>query len=1296
MSQPCPTRAELDSFQAGDLDEAALTAVASHVESCPNCQRSLETIIGDSADTVLAALLEESRPSPFAAEPACRVAIERVSALAGSATSDAEGAPTTIVLAGASTIAKDEALPLETIREYKLLTKLGEGGMGAVYKALHMRLDKVVALKVLPEGRMRDGGSVARFQREMKAVGRLDHPNIVRAMDAGDEDGTHFLVMEYVEGADLSQLARNIGPLPVADACELVRQAALGLQEAHEHGMVHRDIKPSNLILAQSPRKKSPPTLKILDLGLALLSEALSPDHQGLTSTGQMMGTIDYMAPEQGSDTHGVDIRADIYSLGATLYRLLTGAAPFAGEKFDTPVKKILALATKEPPAIQSCRSDIPPRLAAIIHKMLAKDPADRFATPEELAETLAPFCQSANLSALLERGAPDGQPATKSEAPTHEQISSPSADTAPRIDPARRPSQGKPKRGVFPRWPLVAAAVGGGALLLVLGVVFYLETLKGTIRIEINDDTIKVVLDDKGATFQGADKKHQIKVQSGEHGLTVTCGELKFYTDKFELRKGETLRLSVKLLLGKVEVVDVDKRKSLGQGDLPQLAKSGWHGWPKDAPAPAIAPFDAKQARKHQQEWANYLGVPVEYKNSIDMKFVLIPPGEFMMGSTAAEIEAAIVVAGENKYWRECIRSEAPQHKVILTQAVYLGVNEVTQAEYEKVIGQNPSYFAAAGPGKDAGIGHDTETHPVETVSWNDAAEFCSKLSDTEKLKPFYLRSGETVTRLEGTGYRLPTEAQWEFACRAGTTAKYWIGEPEEQLVQSAWFGANSGRRTHASAALKANPLGLYDIHGNVWEWVQDWWEPNYYRQFQEKPALNPSGPASTGSRRVIRGGDWFYPASRCSAAYRDAFDPPSRAPYVGFRVSLPVDAVKAAIAERNTKPAIASTGWQGWPKDAPAPAIAPFDAKQARKHQEEWANYLGVPLEHKNTIDMTFVLIPPGEFIMGSTPEEIETALAFITPTDKQSQKCVKTEGPRHKVILTRPIYLGVVEVTQAQYEKVMGKNPSSFAATGPGKDSVIGIDTTSYPVESVNWNDAAEFCTKLCQLEELKPLHSRVGERPAPLGGDGYRLPTEAEWEFACRAGTTTRYWNGDGEKDLLLTGWFGTNAGRKTHPVGELRANPFGLYDMHGNVWEWVQDGWDPAWYGKFQKEPAIDPSSPYPAGGSLPVLRGGAASRHASHCRASNRYADVPEVHFGIGFRVVLTVDAVRDQARQLVPAKAPFDAATAGQHQKEWAKSLGVPVEYQEQPRHEVRSDSAGRVYDGKQSGGNRRRFEDS
>lgn len=398
----CPSRIELDSFQAGNLNEPRLSSLESHVEGCSTCQRALETVIGESADSVLAALLTDAEPDAFATEASCRTAVERVTAMARELS--ANGGEDLLPLPVGEGRGEGALLPVESIREYQLLAKLGEGGMGAVYKALHTRLDKVVALKVLPAERMRDTGAVARFQREMKAVGKLDHPNIVRAMDAGEEAGMHFLVMEYVEGLDLSQLAKLTGPLPIADACELVRQAALGLAEAHEHGMVHRDIKPSNLILAKPRKKKGEPTVKILDLGLALLSEALAPDAGGLTTSGQMMGTIDYMAPEQGGDSHQVDIRADIYSLGATLYKLLTGVAPFAGEKFDTPVKKLMALATQSPNSIRSLRPDVPAPLAQIIERMLAKNPADRFATPEELIDALAPFCTAADLSSLSRR----------------------------------------------------------------------------------------------------------------------------------------------------------------------------------------------------------------------------------------------------------------------------------------------------------------------------------------------------------------------------------------------------------------------------------------------------------------------------------------------------------------------------------------------------------------------------------------------------------------------------------------------------------------------------------------------------------------------------------------------------------------------------------------------------------------------------------------------------------------------------------------------------------------------------
>lgn len=229
----------------------------------------------------------------------------------------------------------------------------------------------------------------------MKAVGQLDHPNIVQATDAGEADGSPYLVMELVDGIDLSKLVQRLGPLPVPDACELARQAALGLEHAHTHGMVHRDIKPSNLLLARSGQ------VKVLDLGLALLLPAEHPSIEPLTGPGQVMGTFRYVAPEQIAATHAVDIRVDIYSLGCTLYKLLTGELPHepsitarAGAK--PGLERALA-------SIRERRPDVSEKLLGVIARMIAYEPVDRFKTPADVARALEPFVPGCDLRRLVD-----------------------------------------------------------------------------------------------------------------------------------------------------------------------------------------------------------------------------------------------------------------------------------------------------------------------------------------------------------------------------------------------------------------------------------------------------------------------------------------------------------------------------------------------------------------------------------------------------------------------------------------------------------------------------------------------------------------------------------------------------------------------------------------------------------------------------------------------------------------------------------------------------------------------------
>jgi serine/threonine protein kinase len=285
--------------------------------------------------------------------------------------------------------------PGSHLASYELIEKLGGGGMGVVFRARHVLLKKEFALKVLSPGLARDPEAMARFRREMQAVGRLEHVHLVRASDAAVIDGIPFLVMELLDGSDLARLTERIGPWPMAEACAAVRQAVLGLQRIHECGMVHRDIKPSNLLLTHGG------VVKVLDLGLAQLAE--EAETGPMTEAGRMMGTPDYVGPEQILDSHAVDIRSDLYSLGCTLFHLLTGEPPFGKTTHPTLGRKREAHLTETAPDLRKRRPEVPEELAAVVARLLAKRPDERYATPAEVAAVLEPFTTAARLPRLLE-----------------------------------------------------------------------------------------------------------------------------------------------------------------------------------------------------------------------------------------------------------------------------------------------------------------------------------------------------------------------------------------------------------------------------------------------------------------------------------------------------------------------------------------------------------------------------------------------------------------------------------------------------------------------------------------------------------------------------------------------------------------------------------------------------------------------------------------------------------------------------------------------------------------------------
>jgi len=562
---PCihPSEQTLSSYGLGKLDDSSAEAVNEHLEQCPDCRKRVAEMSADSfLERVRDAQARPESPAPI------------VSPLAG--LSMPAGGPTSPAPPPTSTLPPG----LADHPDYEIVRELGRGGMGVVYLAQNKLMGRLEVLKVVGGQLVERPGVRDRFLREVQSAAKLQHKNIVTAYSAIRLGESIVLAMEYVEGDDLAKVVKSGGPLPVVHACYFIHQAALGLQHAHERGMVHRDIKPANLILAREGKKA---VVKVLDFGLAKLTSEGQVDG-GLTREGQMLGTPEYIAPEQIRNAQSADIRADIYSLGCTFYYLLTGGPPFRGDSLWDLYQAHFSM---DAGPLNLVRPEIPVELAALVAKMLAKEPGRRFQTPGEVAQALVPFFkpganpgsrpgpeisrvgQAASSPQPVGGGSAPAQPATLGAAPA----------PAPRVLPKPSPegvawesliefketersvAAVKPKPEVAPtsapvrRPPWVWASVATAVLLFGLVVawlagVFRVKTPEGYLVISDLPANSVVTVDGKVYTVEwpGGKGPAKVTVPAGGHRVKVELNGVEVHGEQVQIAAGEEKWIDVRL----------------------------------------------------------------------------------------------------------------------------------------------------------------------------------------------------------------------------------------------------------------------------------------------------------------------------------------------------------------------------------------------------------------------------------------------------------------------------------------------------------------------------------------------------------------------------------------------------------------------------------------------------------------------------------------------------------------------------------------------------------------------------
>jgi len=700
---------------------------------------------------------------------------------------------------------------------YTLVRLLGRGGMGVVWLARDEKLEQDIALKFLPEMIAHDPVAVNDLKRETRRSLQLTHPHIVRIHDFVEDSRLAAVSMEFVDGASLS-LRRLEQPGQVFEPSQLqgwVQQLCEALEYAHGKAkIVHRDLKPANLMVDANG------DLKVADFGI---SATLSDTTTRVSKQASSSGTPVYMSPQQmmGEKPAATD---DIYSLGATLYELLTGKPPFYSGNI------LLQVQNKVPPSIAARREElgvtvagaggpgIPTAWEEAIAACLAKQPQDR---PQSAAEVWR----------RLGGGAVAGSEEREASRAEPEQSEPSIPSTSSREPTPRRPRS---------RLPLVFAL----AATVALGGWYF--------GIEIPAER-RQVEQQRQVEIARQEEQRKASERLVEQKRQAEIAELEAARREAEMRAEAEAKERARLE-AEAQRLCAEQAAAARKAEQDRLAAEAAARAERERQERVVAEqvviARAEQAHREVAERAEEASRAAAAKTErpkigqrwtvpgLSLVLIPIPVGSFSMGSTSGESE----------------EDERPVTNVRITRPFWIGRTEVTQTQWENIMGSTPSYFK----------GGDL---PVNGVSYDDAMEFCRKLTERER----------TAWRLpEGYVFTLPTEAQWEYTCRAGTK-----GDRAGDLSAMAWYGENYGKTTHAVGQKQPNAWGVCDMYGNVWEWCSDWIGP-----YCGGGATDPTGPSS-GLKRVARGNGWFGSAEGCRSPNRSSFDPTYRG-HLGFRVTL------------------------------------------------------------------------------------------------------------------------------------------------------------------------------------------------------------------------------------------------------------------------------------------------------------------------------------------------------------------------------------------------------------------------